>query len=419
MNRNTINSNFETDGQGESIVRMGARSGLPAPLRDCGGPPATSNGTGSSPLAARLLHIQALLPGALLGGAKSMQARRVRSLVVALSMVAATFPLVVGAAAAADVHILEWDDSAFANGKPGGSPPAQPAETVPWGISQINADDAWATTTGASIKVAVIDTGIQADHPDLADNVKGGIRYYTRGFSLYSDSKWGDDNGHGTHVAGTIAGLDNDIGVVGVAPNVELYAVKVLDKSGSGSWAAVAAGIRWAADNGMDVASMSLGGSGGSSDLASAVAYALDAGVVLVAASGNSGDGSPSTTETSYPAAYSGVIAVGATNSANGVASFSSSAGYLALCGPGVSVFSTTKGSTYATYSGTSMATPHVSGVAALMLSTAIPSAYDADTDGTWDPAEVTLKLQDSATDIGAAANSCGAGLVDALAAIA
>lgn len=354
-----------------------------------------------------------------------MRTNRVSAAAIVASLVFASVPLALAASAmAAEAHILDGDAGEFgevvSSAKPGGGgTPAQPAETVPWGISQINADDAWSTTNGTSIKVAVIDTGIQADHPDLKDNVKGGVRFYTRGFTLFSDSKWGDDNGHGTHVAGTIAGLDNTIGVVGVAPNAELYAVKVLDKSGSGSWASVAAGIRWAADNGMDVASMSLGGSSGTTELADAVAYALDAGVVLVAAAGNSGDGSSSTTEVSYPAAYSGVIAVGATNSGNGVASFSSSASYLALCAPGVSVFSTYKGSTYATLSGTSMATPHVSGVAALVVSTTISSTFDANGDGAWQPDEVTAKLQSSATDIGADGNSCGAGLVDAAGAVA
>lgn len=356
-----------------------------------------------------------------------MRTSRITSAALVVSLVFASAPIALAASAfAAEVHVLDWDAGTFfevvdegnGNGNGGGTP-TQPAETLPWGITQINADDAWATTTGSSIKVAVIDTGIQADHPDLADNVKGGVRFYTRGFTLYQDSKWGDDNGHGTHVAGTIAAIDNTIGVVGVAPNVALYAVKVLDRSGSGSWASVAAGIRWAADNGMDVASMSLGGSGGNSDMADAVAYALDAGVVLVAAAGNSGDGSASTTETSYPAAYAGVIAVGATNSANAVATWSSSASYVALCAPGVSVFSTYKGSDYATLSGTSMATPHVSGTAALVMSTAISSAYDTDTDGAWDPAEVKAKLQATVTDIGAAANSCGAGLVDAASAVA
>jgi subtilisin family serine protease len=358
-----------------------------------------------------------------------MSYARVSSAVLVASLVFASIPFaVVLAASAADAHILDLDGDALGqavrdtagNGNgPGGSTPVQPPETVPWGISQVGADVAWATSTGASVKVAVIDTGIQPNHPDLADNVKGGVRFYTRGLFLYTDSKWADDNGHGTHVAGTIAALDNTIGVVGVAPNVELYAVKVLDKSGSGSWAAVAAGIRWAADNGMDVASMSLGGSGGNDDLASAVAYAQNAGVVLVAAAGNSGDGSSSTTEVSYPAAYAGVIAVGATDSSNAVASWSSSAPYVALCAPGVSVFSTYKGSSYATLSGTSMATPHVSGVAALVLATTISAAYDTDGDGAWDPSEVKAKLQGTATDMGAPAESCGAGLVSASAAVA
>jgi subtilisin len=357
-----------------------------------------------------------------------MRVTRISSAALVVSLVFASVPLVFAASVvAAEVHILDWEaetlgevfDEVNGNGKPGGGTPAQPDETLPWGVDAIGADSAWANSTGATIKVAVIDTGIQGGHPDLADNVKGGVRFYTRGFTLYSDSKWADDNGHGTHVAGTIAALDNTIGVIGVAPSVELYAVKVLDRSGSGSWASVAAGIRWAADNGMNVASMSLGGSSGTSDLADAVAYAHDAGVVLVAAAGNSGDGSSSTTETSYPAAYDGVIAVGATNSASGVASWSSSAPYVALCAPGVSVFSTYKGSSYATLSGTSMATPHVSGTAALVLTTVINSTYDGNGDGAWQPDEVKAKLRASATDIGAAANSCGAGLVNALAAIA
>ena len=355
-----------------------------------------------------------------------MKTTRLSSAALVLSLLIASVPVAFAASAmAADVHILDEDGgllgeviSEAGRGNSGGTP-TQPDETLPWGITKINADDAWSTTTGSTIKVAVIDTGIQSDHPDLKDNIKGGVRFYTRGFTLYEDSKWGDDHGHGTHVAGTIAGIDNTIGVVGVAPSVELYAVKVLDKSGSGSWASVAAGIRWAADNGMDVASMSLGGSGGNSDLADAVSYALDSGVVLVAAAGNSGDGSSSTTEVSYPAAYSGVIAVGATSSTNAVASWSSSASYVALCAPGVLVFSTYKGSSYATFSGTSMATPHVSGVAALVLTTDASASAYGDGDAVWEPSEVKAVLQGTATDIGAAANSCGAGLVDAAAAVA
>lgn len=312
-----------------------------------------------------------------------------------------------------------WASALSANGNHGSGTSASSGQTLPWGISRIHADDAWATSTGATVKVAVIDTGIQADHPDLKDNIKGGTRFYVQGSTVYQDSRWGDDNGHGTHVAGTIAARDNTVGVVGVAPNVELYAVKVLDKFGNGPWSAVAAGVRWAADNGMDVASMSLGGAGGSWALYAAVDYALAHGVVLIASSGNSGDGSPATDEISYPAGYDGVIAVGATSSTDAVASFSSSAPYVTLCAPGVSVYSTYKSSRYATLSGTSMAAPHVAGAAALVLATTISAAYDADSDGAWDPAEVKAKLQDTATDIGAAANSCGAGLVDAAAAVA
>lgn len=298
-------------------------------------------------------------------------------------------------------------------------PPSTSTQVTPWGIKAVNAPEAWTTTQGAGIKVAVIDTGIQSNHPDLASNIKGGIHFYQGASSVLADSNWQDDNGHGTHVAGTIAALNNTLGVIGVAPSVELYAVKVLDASGSGSLSAVAAGIRWAADHGMNVASMSLGSSSGSQALADAVTYARSRGVVLVAAAGNRGDGIASTTEVSYPAAYPGVIAVGAVDSTLSVASFSSSASYVALCGPGVSVNSTYATSTYKRLSGTSMATPHVSGVAALVMATAIPSAYDTNLNGRWDPSEVRAKLLDSAEGLGVSARFCGAGLVQAAAAVA
>ncbi len=315
------------------------------------------------------------------------------------------------------VHLIDGIPSVLKKppgtpGKGGGGddPPAQPAQVTPWGIEQIGADEVWDQNTGDGILVAVVDTGIQPDHPDLAGKIVDGVRFYMRGFNIRQDSKWADDHGHGTHVAGTIAALNNQIGVVGVAPDVEFLAVKVLNKNGAGSWDGVAAGIDWAVAKGADVISMSLGGSGGDSDLATAVSDAISAGVIVVASAGNSGDGSSSTTETSYPAAYNGVIAVGATDSSNSVARWSSSASYIEVCGPGVSVFSTYKGSWYATMSGTSMAAPHVSGTVALLLGTTPPTSYGS----TWDSYEVGTYLSTNAISIGAAANSCGGGLVDA-----
>jgi subtilisin family serine protease len=260
----------------------------------------------------------------------------------------------------AEVAYVEEDGiaEAIGRGSGGGGGPSQPAQTTPWGITRVGAPVSG--NTGSGVKVAVIDTGIDLNHPDLAANVGTGVNY------VNSAKPPEDDNGHGTHVSGTIGALDNSIGVVGVAPQASLFPVKVLDRRGSGYWSAVAAGITWAADNGMQVASMSIGG-GYSSTVENACSYADGAGVSLVAAAGNEGDGNTSTTEISYPAAFSTVIAVGATNSSDGLASFSNTGSFLAVSGPGVSVFSCYKGDTYATLNGTSMATPHASGVAALL----------------------------------------------------
>ncbi|MFQ5894264.1 MAG: S8 family serine peptidase [Nitrospinota bacterium] len=156
-------------------------------------------------------------------------------------------------------------------------------EVVPTGVSRIGANPG--SATGAGVKVAVIDTGIDFEHPDLAGNYKGGKNFVANGPPK-------DDHGHGTHVAGTIAAMDNTFGVVGVAPEVELYAVKVLNAQGSGSWSNVIMGLDWAAKNGMQVANMSLGGwdfSLGGSALCNAVKSAvLDYNVTVVAAAGNS-----------------------------------------------------------------------------------------------------------------------------------
>jgi subtilisin family serine protease len=207
------------------------------------------------------------------------------------------------------------------------------------------------------VKVAVLDTGIDVKHPDL--RVAGGASF-VKGSKSYSD-----DNGHGTHVAGIIAALDNEIGVVGVAPGAELYAVKVLNKQGSGFISWVVAGIEWSISNEMQVISMSLGSTSDSTTLHDVITLAYSRGIVLVAAAGNSGPGE-NTVE--YPAKYGEVIAVGATDADDNVASWSSRGSELELAAPGVSIYSTYKGGTYATLSGTSMACPHVTGTVALIL---------------------------------------------------
>jgi len=284
------------------------------------------------------------------------------------------------------------------------------AQTLPWGVDHIDADLAWSTTRGANVNLAILDTGGDYDHPDLA--YAGGVNFAgKRKDGSTSPRDWDDGNGHGTWTSGIAAAVDNHIGVVGVAPAASLYAVKVLGTSGYGWDSDIAQGVDWAIDYGMDVISMSLGGPGSSTTLAEACQRAWDAGIVLVAAAGNEGDGDPETAEISYPAAYPEVIAVGATNAADELASFSNTGPHLALSAPGVSVLSTYKRGKYATGSGTSASCPHVSGVAALVLSA----------DPTLTNAQVRSLLEQTARDLGPAGWDAGFGygLVDAAAAVA
>ena len=265
--------------------------------------------------------------------------------------------------------------------------------------------------------VPVVDTGIDQDHQDLVSNLKGGVNFVSKSPAKPADpSKWNDDNGHGTHVAGTIAAADNEIGVLGVATEANLYAVKVLDRNGSGYISDVIAGINWAVNNDMDVVNMSLGSSSDVQALHDAVDAAYATGVVLVAAAGNSGDGNNATNNVSYPAKYSSVIAVGATASDDSIPSWSSDGEEVEFTAPGVSVRSAWNDGLYKIISGTSMASPHVAGTVALILATAVPVDYDTDLDGAWDPAEVRIALQATADDLGSVGhdNFYGYGLVDA-----
>lgn len=280
---------------------------------------------------------------------------------------------------------------------------SQPAEVLPWGVNRIDADLVWGVTTGEAIKVAIIDTGIDVKHPDLSANIKGGVStvWYTTSFN--------DDNGHGTHVAGITAAIDNEIGVIGIGPKISLYAIKVLDRRGSGYLSDVIEGLDWAVQNGIQVVNMSLGTAADVQSFREAVQRANQAGIVQVAAAGNTGSA------VTYPAAYLEVIAVSATDSSDNLASFSSRGPEVDLAAPGVSIYSTYKGSLYKTLSGTSMAAPHVTGAAALVLTTAIVG-WDLDGNGIWSPAEVQNKLEKTAEDLGMSGrdNLFGFGLVNA-----
>lgn len=296
--------------------------------------------------------------------------------------------------------------------------PTQPLQAVPWGVSRIDAPKAWATSRGTNAKVAVLDTGIDKTHPDLVANIAGGVNYVETGRGsrrALDPTAWNDDNGHGTHVSGTIAASDNTIGVVGVAPEAKLYGVKVLDSAGSGYTSDIISGIEWSVANGAQVISMSLSVPTDVQALHNAVDAADASGVIVVAAAGNTGDSNAATNNVGYPAGYSSVVAVAATDSSDRIASFSSDGPRVEIAAPGVNVYSATRGGGYAYMNGTSMAAPHVSGVVADTLSAPVPVAADLNQDGVWSRGEIRSYLQLTADELGNPGRDVffGYGLVD------
>lgn len=244
--------------------------------------------------------------------------------------------------------------------------PNDPLYSSQWGFAAIGAPAAWDIERGsAAVKVAVIDTGVDLFHPDLVGQLDT-----ANGWDFVNhDSVAQDDDGHGTHVAGIVAAAsDNGLFVAGTAPECRILPIKVLDSTGSGATEDVSSGIMWAADHGAKVINLSLGSTFNDALLQSACAYALAKDVVICAAVGNDG----SSTGAFYPAAYPGVIGVGAVDSGLHRASFSNYGPGVDLVAPGSSILSTlwtSSGSTTGIMSGTSMATPYVTGVAALVRS--------------------------------------------------
>ena len=271
-------------------------------------------------------------------------------------------------------------------------------EALPWGIDRIDAEVVQGQNKGQGVRVAILDTGIDLDHPDL--RVAGNVTF------VPETTSGDDDHGHGTMVAGIVAALDNEIGVVGVAPDAELYAVKVLNQNGSGVCSVILSGIEWAIDNDMQVINMSFGSLGGLPvSIIEALQKAHQAGIVLVAGAGNAGD-----LDIIYgPARYEAVIAVGATDQQDARASFSCTGSTLELMAPGVGIPSTARGGGYSSGSGTSLSTPHVTGMAALLIASGAPSNV-----------EVRQLLRDTTQDLGASGWDSwhGYGLVNATEAV-
>jgi serine protease len=321
--------------------------------------------------------------------------------------------------------------------------PNDPLLNLQWNLQSsstgsINAVEAWQTTTGSGAVVAVLDTGVAFENrsdstgtyyvaPDLA-----GTRFVAGYDFVNNDPYANDDNSHGTHVAGTIAqSTNNGLGVAGVASDASIMPVKVLGRDGSGSHAAIAQGVRWAVDNGAQVINLSLGSSSGSTTLRDALAYAYGKGATIVAAAGNNGQNA-----VSFPAAYDDfVIAVSATRFDENLAPYSNYGSSIDIAAPGGDTSVNQNGDQYVDgilqntfnpstkntadfgyyfFQGTSMAAPHVAGVAALVTSQLLKIK------GTVDPTTVRNILQSTARDRGTAGvdSLYGYGILDAAAAV-
>lgn len=267
--------------------------------------------------------------------------------------------------------------------------PDDPDFGLQWNLERIGAPDAWDITQGSrEVRIAVVDSGVDLDHPDLEGRIDT-----SRGYDFIGRDAVADDGfGHGTHVAGVLAAAtDNGSHVAGIAGECVLIPVRVLDRWGNGETSTMAEGIRYAADQGADVINVSAGGPDDARVLSDAVDYAVSKGCVVVAAAGNRGIAG-----LDYPAAYPDVVSVGAVDETDASASFSRFGDRLDMVAPGVAVHSLrpitgAADSGTGVMSGTSMATPHVAGVAALLRSA----------NPTWTAGMVIRRLMDTAEDLG------------------
>ncbi|MCK4266789.1 MAG: S8 family peptidase, partial [Thermoplasmata archaeon] len=296
-------------------------------------------------------------------------------------------------------------------------------QSTPWGVERIGAPAVHTSgNKGAGANVAILDTGIDTDHPDLS-------YIYGYDFSGGNDPGPEDFDGHGTHVAGTVAALDNTIGVVGVAPEANLYILTIFTDGGSGSYSDALEALEWCigtysdvtTGNEIQVISMSWGSNVeyGDPGIEQWIDEAYSLGILLVGAAGNEGNPPGRGDNVIYPARYENVVAVAATDESDGRARWSSTGPAVELSAPGVNILSTYLGGGYAYGSGTSMACPHVSGTAALVLASDETfwglSEY-TNADGGWTNVEVRTVLDRTAYDLGKTGRDekYGYGLVDA-----
>jgi subtilisin family serine protease len=233
------------------------------------------------------------------------------------------------------------------------------AQILGWEITTFNVENSWIKTQGENVTVAVIDTGCDIDHPDIKNNLLNGINLVNKKKDPI------DDNGHGTHVCGTIAAENNGLGIVGISPKSKILPIKALNGDGSGNNRVIAEGIIYAANYGCDFITMSLGSPNHSVDLYNSIKYAIKKGVVVFCAAGNSGQYSP----IMYPARYDETIAIGSVDRNLNRSSFTCKGNELDFLAPGQDILSCVPDNGYAVMSGTSMANPFAVGCASLALS--------------------------------------------------
>jgi major intracellular serine protease len=232
------------------------------------------------------------------------------------------------------------------------------AQIYGWEIKKFNIEKEWTFSQGEGIKIAVIDTGCDVYHPDLKNNLLQGKNFISKNDPI-------DDNGHGTHVSGTIAAQNNNTGIVGVAPQSKIIPIQALNGDGNGNNNTIAKAIIWATDNNANFITMSLGSPYDSSDIKSAINYANRKGCVVFCAAGNSGPN----TEIMYPARYSNTVAIGSIGQQLNRSRFTCAGEELDFLSPGENILSCMPNNNYAIMSGTSMANPFAVGCAALAAS--------------------------------------------------
>lgn len=233
------------------------------------------------------------------------------------------------------------------------------AQIMGWEIKKLEIEKQWQYSQGEDVIVAVIDTGCDLDHPDLVNNLLPGKNFINREQSPH------DDNGHGTHVAGTIAAENNMCGMVGVAPKTKIIPVKALNSRGNGNLSDLIDAILWSADRGVNFITMSLGSPYPSKDLEQAITYANSKGSIVFCAAGNAGE----TTEIMFPARYENTISIGAIDENFSRTGFTCSGDELDFLSPGLNILSAVPDNNYAIMSGTSMSNPFAVGCASLLLS--------------------------------------------------